>query len=253
MEAARKLKKAAADKLQIMTPEEQEFDDLLNMFIGFADDAGMRAVSDLVMVEMMAVVNDDTIEDTTTLNAELEAALRKEFDEDEAAVQAKKFSQHLVPWLEVPTTQRKLKLVQRNNEEMVFVTKTRKKGTVNEKGRETKAPRHEKAGKQAGHQAGGHTTSETLGVALSKLERKPKPRAMKEIDEILWSASRQTADAELLSEYELKITLEEHYFKMCNVGKALLAKEVQVKTQRIYDNRATKQFHMGKQLILGIK
>ena len=251
MEAARKLKKAAADKLQIMTPEEQEFDDLLNMFIGFADDAGMRTVSDLVMVEMMAIVNDETIEDTTTLNAALEAALRKEFDDDEAAVQSKKFSEHLVALgvLDMPTNR---KLAQRNNEESVFVTKTRSKGTVN-KGRETKAPRHEKAGKQAGHQAGGHTTSETLGAALSKLERKPKPRAMKEIDEILWSASRQTADAELLSEYELKMTLEEHYLKMCNVGKALLAKEVQVKTQRIYDNRATKQFQRKKQLILGIK
>ena len=112
---------------------------------------------------------------------------------------------------------------------------------VSKGARETQAPRQKKAGTDAGRQAGGQKSSPTLGMELSKLQRKPKPRSVVEIDEILWSASRTTAEDELKAQFQIQQSLEDYYQSMCAVGKTLLSREVQSKTQRIYDNRASKE------------
>lgn len=123
--------------------------------------------------------------------------------------------------------------------EMVMVTKA---GSWN-KGGKTKAPGRTKASRTvAGQQARGHETSETLGMELSKLTKRPKPRTAQHIDEIVWSAARMKAEAEMKSEFDIKQTFEEYYQTMTDVGKTLLAQEIQRRTQRIHDYKATKIF-----------
>ena len=127
--------------------------------------------------------------------------------------------------------------------ETVLVAKatTKREVKASEKGGETKAPGINKAQK-TGATSRGHRASETLGMEISKLPRKTKPRGAPEIDEILWSDSRQMAESELKSEFEVTNSLEEYYLTMCAMGKSLLAKELQTRTQRMYDYKARKQF-----------
>ena len=48
---------------------------------------------------------------------------------------------------------------------------------------------------------------------------------------------------------QIEVSLDGYYEKMCNVGKILLAQEVQRKTQKIYDYKATKLFQKERKLI----
>ena len=131
------------------------------------------------------------------------------------------------------------------HEEVVLVAIPKSKSGSTRGSRETKAPR-QKAGIDAGQRAGGHRSSPTLGMELSESERKPKPRAIADMDEILWSSCRQTAESEIMKQFQLAQSLEEYYDSMCDVGKTLLSGEIHRKPQRIYDNRATKKYQRNK-------
>ena len=49
----------------------------------------------------------------------------------------------------------------------------------------------------AGQRAGGHSSSEALGMALSHMVRLPKLRSRTEVDDTVWAAARLTAEEEL--------------------------------------------------------
>jgi len=119
-------------------------------------------------------------------------------------------------------------------DEHIYVTKSKK-------ARESKPPK-QKTQQKAGVRAGEERPSETLGVAISKLKRHPKPRSKLEIDELIWSGAQQTAMDQLSKEYNEKRSWEEYYLKMCKVGQSLLAGEIQRRTQLIYDYRASRVF-----------
>ena len=58
----------------------------------------------------------------------------------------------------------------------------------------------------------------------------------------LWSTSLVTAEEELKTEFQIQMSMEEYYTKMCTLGKHLLADELNKRTQRIYDVRASRKF-----------
>lgn len=128
---------------------------------------------------------------------------------------------------------------------LVTQTATKTKGkTASEKGGKggkTEAPGSTKAHK-GGAKARGQKASETLGLALSSIPRKAKPRSDSDIDEILWSDARKIAEKEVTAQFELSASLEDYYTTMCTMGKSLLAAELQRRTQRLYDYKARKQF-----------
>jgi hypothetical protein len=131
--------------------------------------------------------------------------------------------------------------------EQVLVTqtaRTKQEKTASEKGGKggkTEAPGTTKAHK-GGAKARGQKASETLGLALSSIPRKAKPRSDFDIDEILWSDARKIAENEVTAQFELSASLEDYYTTMCTMGKSLLAAELQRRTQRLYDYKARKQF-----------
>jgi hypothetical protein len=98
--------------------------------------------------------------------------------------------------------------------------------------------------KKSGAEAPERKSSATLGIALTTMQRMPKPRSMQHVDELLWGKSQATAQEQLLTEF--KINCEEYYTKMCEVGKVLLAQEIHRRTQAIYDYRASKVFSKNK-------
>jgi len=243
--AARKARRAAErESKRESLPEDDAYDEDAGaeFFLGEAEAAGMRTVTHEVMKQLATVVNDENIETAEQLHAGMAAVLVKAKVED-AVKEAQKFSDHLVSLgvLSFPTNK---SLAREERNEMVMAMKTWSKSNVMGQ-RVTKAPR-QKAGEGAGHQAGGQRSSASLGMELSKSTRKPKPRALSEIDEILWSESRKTAEEELQKQFQIKQSLEDYYLTMCSVGQILLANEVHSKTQRIYDNRATKKFQRNK-------
>lgn len=123
--------------------------------------------------------------------------------------------------------------------ETVMVTKIKSRGR--------KAPGHKAHGEtDMGQQARGQKASQTLGLALSSVVRQPKPRKLGLIDELVWSEAQAKAVHEVRTEMEIAVSLEEYYDQMCSVGKRLLAKEVNRKTQKIYDYKATKMFQKNK-------
>ena len=99
---------------------------------------------------------------------------------------------------------------------------------------------HEKSGAKAKEQKS--PVAKTLGLQLSKLQRLPKPRTMPGIDEIVWTEAQNTAQKQLYDEFQIKINWEDYYTQTCEVGKVLLASEVQRRSQLIYDYRASKKF-----------
>jgi len=124
-----------------------------------------------------------------------------------------------------------------HSSEVVMVTKSRSKP----KGRQDpgRGTFHVEKSNDRGQQPSGATT---LGRALGAIKRLPKPRSKKDddIDEMVWSSALQTACEELAVKYGVTNEWEEYYMKMCAVGRSLLAEEIQRKTQRIYDRRASK-------------
>lgn len=128
------------------------------------------------------------------------------------------------------------------NKEVVMLSKVQfKKSTKSGKGK--KAPGRQAPTTEAharGHQA--LHPAETLGMAMGQLERLPKPRSMKHkgIDEVIWSGALDTAQKEMATEFQVK-SVDEYYSSMCRVGKMLLASEVQRRTQKVYDYRASKK------------
>lgn len=108
--------------------------------------------------------------------------------------------------------------------------------------RETKAPVHQTSGKNHRVKAGGHKTSTTLGEALSLRSRLTKPRGGTLIDELLWAGALTTAEAETKTEFGITKPLDEYYHSMCKLGKSLLTDDLNKRTQRIYDVRASRKF-----------
>ena len=94
------------------------------------------------------------------------------------------------------------------------------------------------------------TGAATLGIALSKLKRLPKPRTMTNIDELVWAAAADKAAEEVKMEFAVKKNLDEYYIRMCEMGRSLLAAEMQRKTQGIYDFRAGKLFSKRQKALL---
>ena len=84
--------------------------------------------------------------------------------------------------------------------DVVMATKGRWKG---------KAPRRT-ADKVVGPKAGGQIAPSTLGIALSKLQRKPKPRSIKDIDDTVWAASMVKAAEELKTHYGLQESIDDY-------------------------------------------
>lgn len=74
-----------------------------------------------------------------------------------------------------------------------------------------------------------------LGTDLGGMQRLPKPRSAKDIDEIKWSSSRKTALSEVVQDFNVPYDVEEYYSKMCSVGQHALVNVVHTKTQAIYD------------------
>ena len=129
------------------------------------------------------------------------------------------------------------------NEEIVMLTKTTKKSSGN-RSKGTKTPGREAPTVEA--KVGGYIAlhpAETLGMALGSLKRQPKPRTIKDkgIDEIIWGSALETAQKEMTTEMQLKQSMDEYYDGMCRIGKMLLACELQRRTQKLYDYRASKK------------
>ena len=120
-----------------------------------------------------------------------------------------------------------------SSQETVLVTKAM---------RGQKAPRRKAHDEDMGQKVGGHSASQTLGLALSGKARQPKPRKLGSIDELVWSEARNKAVSELTTEMKMDVPVDEYYENMCLVGKTLLADEIQRRTQKIYDYKATKLF-----------
>lgn len=118
------------------------------------------------------------------------------------------------------------------------------------KSRGTKAPRQQAHVEGMGQQARGQKASLTLGLALSELARQPKPRKLGSVDEIVWSEARSKAVLELQTEMQIAVPLESYYDTMCTVGKTLLAHEIQRKTQKLYDYKATKLFQKTERKLI---
>ena len=136
-------------------------------------------------------------------------------------------------------------VAQQQQHEQVLVAKAtagKKESKASEKG----GPPGKTKAHGSGARARGQQAAETLGLALSSLERKAKPRTSTQIDEILWSDSRKTAETELKSQFGVTETLAQYYQTMCKIGKSLLANELQTRTQRMYDYKARKQFQKEK-------
>ena len=123
------------------------------------------------------------------------------------------------------------------------MTRTKERKT---KGGQNEAPGLTKTHDERGVKARGQSTSDTLGLAISGMTRKPKPRAAPAVDEILWADARTKAGSEMKHEFQITTTLEEYYESMCRVGKTLIATELQRRTQRLYDYKATKQMSRSK-------
>jgi len=121
-------------------------------------------------------------------------------------------------------------ILERNEQVMIVKKSRRNKAT----GREASGVRSAASGVQA--------SSETLGIAMSKLIRLPKPRSITDIDDIVWSTAMQTAQDEFRSKFRVKQEWDEYYSSRCEVGRWLLAEELHRRTQRIYDFRALKVF-----------
>ena len=123
-----------------------------------------------------------------------------------------------------------------SKDEQVLVTKTWSSGR---KHTGTKSTAKKSGAKP---QKGKSPVAVTLGIALSQLERKPKPRTMINVDDIVWCAAQETALEQLNSELEVKHEWSDYYTHMCDVGKVLLASEIHRRTQLVYDFRASKTF-----------
>ena len=106
----------------------------------------------------------------------------------------------------------------------------------------TNAPVRQTSGKNRRVKAGGHTTSTTLGEALSLRLQLTKPRGGAIIDALLWSGALNTAQEELRKEFSISKPLDEYYHGMCKLGKSLLADDLNTRTQRIYDAHASRKF-----------
>ena len=141
------------------------------------------------------------------------------------------------------------------NETVMVMQITKKEGKKwKSRGRKAPGPGQGASHAVAGqHKARGHVSSTTLGIALSKLKKKAKPRTASDIDEIVWSESRNTAETELTEHrlpreehFEISSSWEEYYLTMAEVRRALLAQDIQKRAQRIYDYRATKFFQRTK-------
>jgi len=105
-----------------------------------------------------------------------------------------------------------------------------------------KAPVRQTGGRNHRVKAGGHETSTTLGEALSLRPQLAKPRGRDTVDVLLWSGALAKAEQELKAEFSISKALDEYYHGMCKLGKSLLADELNKRTQRIYDVRASRQF-----------
>ena len=68
----------------------------------------------------------------------------------------------------------------------------------------------------------------------------------------MWAAAADKAAEENLIKMEFKVkkTLDEYYIEMCEMGRSLLAAEMQRKTQGIYDFRAGKLFSKRQKALL---
>lgn len=75
----------------------------------------------------------------------------------------------------------------------------------------------------------------TLGVDLGGMMRLPKPRSIKEINELKWAHARITALKEITEEFHIPGDLEDYYARMCKVGQQALIAVIHNKTQAIYD------------------
>jgi len=85
--------------------------------------------------------------------------------------------------------------------------------------------------------ASGHNG--TLGVDLGGMIRLPKPRSVKEINELKWAQSQQIAMKEITEEFCIPSSPEDYYEKMCMVGQKALVAAIHTKTQAIYDATMT--------------
>lgn len=108
--------------------------------------------------------------------------------------------------------------------------------------RVTQAPVRKTSGSSHRVQAGGHKPSTTLGEALSLRPQLSKPRGKTTIDVLLWAGALNTAEGEIKQEFGIPKSLEEYYHGMCKYGKSLLADDLNKRTQRIYDVRASRKF-----------
>jgi hypothetical protein len=122
-----------------------------------------------------------------------------------------------------------------SKDEQVLITKKWSSGKRNTGTKST-------AKSGAKHQKRKSPVALTLGIALSQKERKPKPRTMINVDNIVWCAAQETALEQLNSELEVKHKWSDYYTHMCDVGKVLLASEIHRRTQLVYDFRASKTF-----------
>lgn len=234
---------ARTEENQVEASLDAEAEESIAFFMQMAIDAGMRVVDRSVVQRVWTTMwetaqRDEICDVGAIVLAAMREARVKNCDEE-----AEKFSSAISEFLAsndasvqeceavgVESTQ-----FQEPSEEVVMFSKHGKR-----RGK-TQAPGR-KASQVAGRQARGQVPSETLGMELSKLRKRPKPRTASEVDEIVWSAARYKAEEEMKSEFGITQTFEEYYQKMTDVGKALLAQEIQRKTQRIYDYKATKIF-----------
>jgi len=76
-----------------------------------------------------------------------------------------------------------------------------------------------------------------LGIDLGGRPRLPKPRKVREIDEIEWARATQTAYEQVVKEFGIKVELEMYYSTMCEVGQKLMAEDLHRRCQCIYDFR----------------
>lgn len=142
----------------------------------------------------------------------------------------------------LPVYNKIVTVIDREHNAMASASQTETVLVTKASSREAQAPVRQTSGQKHRVKAGRHQTSTTLGEALSLRSRLTKPRGGTLIDELLWAGALTTAQEETRNEFDIKKPLDEYYHSMCQLGKSLLADDLNKRTQRIYDVRASRKF-----------
>jgi len=252
-ERRRKQLAAAAQLQESKTEESPEDDDGAAWLQSVCERAGMRDITESAARRIYASI--EALQDVGKIDTAVLEALQaervancEELADAVTDILLKLLSPDSVDNSECGESQGKCSPQEKEDETVMVMRMTENKGKKwKNRGRKTPAPGQKASHTVAGHyKARGHVSSMTLGIALTKLTKKAKPRTATDIDEIRWSESRKTAEKELQQHFEISSSWEQYYETMTEVGRALLAQEIQRKTQRIYDYRATKNFQRTK-------